>query len=142
MWPNIIGGGWHDNTTAVDDKICFLGQRNDPTAAAIPAMIEFHETIGRKNIYDRVVELNTHLKDQIKKKLPKASFVTPVDPSMSGGIVIVTFPNVDPTMIVQKLYDDYSIAAASVGAVRLSPHIYNSIEEVDKVVDSLIKITT
>lgn len=142
VWPNIIGGGWHDNQTTVDDKICFLGQRNEPTAAALPEMVEFHETIGRKNIYDRVVELNTHLKEGIRKKLPKATFVTPIDPAMSGGIVIVSFPNVDPKMIVQKLYDDYSIAAASVGAVRLSPHIYNSLEEVDKVVDSLLKITT
>jgi selenocysteine lyase/cysteine desulfurase len=60
---------------------------------------------------------------------------------MSGGIVIISFPGSDPKLIVQKLYDDHSVAAASVGAVRLSPHIYNTLEEVDRVVDSLVKAT-
>ncbi len=142
VWPNIIGGGWHDNTTTVDDKICFLGQRNDPTTAALPEMIEFHETIGRRNIYDRVVQLNSFLKEEVKKKLPKAKFITPLSPSISGGIVIVTFPDKDPKAIVQKLYDDYSIAAATTGGVRMSPHIYNTIEDVNRVVDSLVKITS
>jgi selenocysteine lyase/cysteine desulfurase len=141
VWPNIIGGGWHDNTSTVDEKICFLGQRNDPTAAALPEIIQFHETIGRKNIYDRVVQLNTYLKDQIKKKLPKATFVTPFSPAMSGGIVIIAFPGRDPKVITQKLYDDYGVAAATVGAVRLSPHIYNTVGDVDHVVDCLVKVT-
>jgi selenocysteine lyase/cysteine desulfurase len=141
VWPNIIGGGWHDNTETVDDKICFLGQRNDPPTAALPEIIQFHDTVGRKNIYDRVVALNTYLKDQVKKKLPKASMITPNDPSMSGGIVIVSFADKDPKDIVQKLYSDHGIAAASTGGVRLSPHIYNTMADVDKVVDSLAKVT-
>lgn len=141
VWPNIIGGGWHDNTTTVDDKICFLGQRNDATTAALPEIIQFHETIGRKNINDRVVQLNTYLKDQIRKRLPNATFITPLSPEISGGIVIISFPNKDPKLLAQKLYDDYGIAAASTGALRLSPHIYNSIEDLDKIIGALVKIT-
>lgn len=141
IWPNIIGGGWHDNTTTVDDKICFLGQRNDTTTAALPEIIRFHETIGRKNIYDRVVELNTHLKEQIKLKLPKVEFITPLSPAVSGGIVIISLPNTDPKVVVQKLYQDHGIAVATTGGVRMSPHIYNTLADVDKLVDSLVKIT-
>lgn len=141
VWPNIIGGGWHDNTNTVDEKICFLGQRNDPPTAALPEIIQFHETIGRKNIYERVVALNTYLKDEVRKKLPKATFITPLASSMSGGIVIVSFPNTDSKTIAQKLYDDHGIAAASTGGVRLSPHIYNTISDVNRVVDALVKVT-
>ena len=141
VWPNIIGGGWHDNTSTVDEKICFLGQRNDPPTGALPDIIQFHEIIGRKNIYERVVSLNTYLKDQIKKKLPKATFITPLSPSMSGGIVIISFPEKEPKAIVQKLYDDYGVAAAATGAVRLSPHIYNTMGDINKVVDALVKVT-
>jgi len=139
IWPNIIGGGWHDNTATVDEKICFLGQRNEPTTAALPEIVQFHETIGRKNIYDRVVALNNALKDQIRKKLPKATFVTPMSPSLSGGIVILSFPDKDPKVIVQKLYDDHGVAAATVGAVRLSPHIYNTMNDITTVVDALAR---
>lgn len=140
VWPTIIGGGWHDNTTTVDEKICFLGQRNETTPAALPEIVQFHETIGRKNIYDRVVALNTALKEQVKKKLPKATFITPLSPAMSGGIVILSFEGKDPKAIVQKLYDDYKIAAATTVGVRLSPHIYNTMADVEHVVNSLSKV--
>jgi len=140
VWPSIIGGGWHDNTNTVDEKICFLGQRNDPPTAALPEIIQFHETIGRKNIYERVVALNVELKRQIKSRLPKASFITPLSPSMSGGIVIVSFPGIEPKVIAQKLYEDHGIAAASTGGIRLSPHIYNTMADINRVVDALAKI--
>lgn len=140
VWPNIIGGGWHDNTNTVDEKMCFLGQRNETTPAALPEIVQFHETIGRKNIYERVVALNTALKDQIKKKLPKATFITPISPSMSGGIVIVNFPEKDPKVIAQKLYDDHSIAVATTIGLRMSPHIYNTMADVELVVNFLSKV--
>lgn len=139
IWENIIGGGWHDNTATVDDKICFLGQRNDPTTAALPEIIKFHETIGRKNIYERVVALNTTLKEQIKQKLPKATFITPVSPAMSGGIVIISVPGVEAKTIVQKLYDSHGIATAATGGVRMSPHIYNTAADVTRAVDALVR---
>lgn len=141
VWPNIIGGGWHDNTTTVDDKICFLGQRNEPSAAALPEIISFHETIGRENINKRVVQLCGYLKDKIHDKLPTAAFATPVSPAMSGGIVVISFPNLDPKIIVQKLYEDYGIAGATVNAVRLSPHVYNTTDQIDTVVNALVKLT-
>jgi isopenicillin-N epimerase len=139
IWPNIIGGGWHDNATTVDDKICFLGQRNDTTTAALPEILSFHETIGRKNIYERVVALSTILKDEIKKKLPNATFITPLSPSMSGGIVIISVPGIEAKAIVQKLYDQHGIATATTGGVRMSPHIYNTADDINRVVEALVK---
>jgi selenocysteine lyase/cysteine desulfurase len=139
IWPNIIGGGWHDGTTTVDDKICFLGQRNDPPTAALPEIIAFHETIGRSNIMERVVALNKMLTDQIRQRIPNAVFVTPMSPAMSGGIVIINIPGVEAKTVVQKLYDNHGVAAAYVGAIRMSPHIYNTAEDINRVVDALQK---
>ena len=142
VWPNIIGGGWHDNTNAVDDKICFLGQRNDPPTAALPEIIEFHETIGRDNINQRVVDLNRMLKDKIRLRVPKATFITPISPAMSGGIVIISVAGSDPKTIVQKLYDSHGIAVATTGGIRISPHVYNTAEDIDRVVEALVKATS
>jgi isopenicillin-N epimerase len=139
IWPAVVGGGWHDGTTTVDDKICFLGQRNDPTTAALPEIIAFHETIGKANIWKRVVELNTFLKEQIKASLPTAKFITPLSQDLSGGIVILNVPGSEAKVIVQKLYAEHGIAAATTGGVRLSPHIYNSKEDIARVTDALIK---
>jgi selenocysteine lyase/cysteine desulfurase len=137
--PAVVGGGWHDGTNTVDDKICFLGQRNDPTTAALPEIIAFHQTIGKANITKRVVELNTFLKEQIKSKLPNAKFITPLSPDLSGGIVIVNIPGTEAKVIVQKLYSDHGIAAATTVGVRMSPHIYNSKAEIIRVTEALVK---
>jgi selenocysteine lyase/cysteine desulfurase len=139
VWPNIIGGGWHDGTSTVDDKICFLGQRNDPPTAALPEIIGFHETIGRENINKRVTALNTMLKEQIKQRIPNALFVTPISPAMSGGIVIITIPGAEAKTVVQKLYDNHGVAVATTGGVRMSPHIYNTADDISRVVDALVK---
>src|SRR4030095_966599 len=137
IWPNVIGGGWHDGTSTVDEKICVLGQRNEASPVAIPSIIEFHHSIGKSNISKRVVQLNTYLKDQIRKKIPKAEFITPLSPEMSAGIVIVNLPRKDPATVYQDLYAKYGIAAANVGGIRLSPHVYNTLEDIDRIGDAL-----
>ena len=137
IWPSVIGGGWKDGTSTVDEKICVLGQRNDASPVAIPSIIEFHGSIGKSNISKRVVQLNSYLKEQIRIKIPKAEFITPISPDLSAGIVIVNFPGKDPALVYQDLYTKYGIAAANVGGIRLSPHIYNTLEDMNRIVDAL-----
>jgi isopenicillin-N epimerase len=136
VWPNIIGGGWKEAAT-VDENCCVLGQRNDPGTAALPDILDFHQSIGIKNIYDRVMQLSTYLKEQIKARIPGASFVTPISPELSGGIVIINLPGKDPREIYQALYERFGIATAPSGGVRFSPHIYNTLKDIDRVVSAL-----
>ncbi|MBK8290415.1 MAG: aminotransferase class V-fold PLP-dependent enzyme, partial [Flammeovirgaceae bacterium] len=130
IWPAIIGGGWKESTT-VDQHLCVLGQRNEPSPAALPEIVAFHEAIGIKNIESRIVQLSTHLKQQIKTKIPKATFVTPESPLYSGGIVIFNLPGKEIHEITDKLYHTYKIATAPSGGIRLSPHIYNTMKDLD-----------
>lgn len=136
IWPNIIGGGWKEAPT-VDENLCVTGQRNEATPAALPDIVNFHHSIGRKNIEDRVVKLNAHLKEHLPHALPGVQFITPLAAGLSGGIVIVKIPDKDPGMIIQKLYADYGIAAAPAGGIRFSPHIYNTLADIDRVVKAL-----
>jgi isopenicillin-N epimerase len=137
IWPNVVGGGWKDNGQTVDEKICVLGQRNETTPAVLPDILEFHEHIGKKRIEERVIVLNTYLKDQIQAKIPQATFVTPLSPKLSGGIVIVNLPGKDSKELHQKLYSAHGIATANSGGVRFSPHVYNTKTDIDKVVSVL-----
>ncbi len=137
LWPAVIGGGWKDDMHTVDEKICVLGQRIETTTSALPEAIDFQLSIGKKIIEERVVALNTYLKQQIQSKIPTATFVTPLSPELSGGIVIISLAGKDNKEVYQKLYDNYGIACASTGGIRLSPHIYNTMEDVNKVVSAL-----
>jgi isopenicillin-N epimerase len=120
IWPAIIGGGWKE-ATSVDAQLCVLGQRNEPSPAALPEILAFHETIGRNNIENRIVQLSTYLKQQIKSKIPRATFVTPASPQFSGGIVIFNLPGKEIHEVTHKLYHTYKIAAAPSGGIRVSP---------------------
>jgi len=136
IWPNIIGGGWHEANT-VDENLCVLGQRNETSPAALPDILNFHQAIGRKNIEQRVVQLNTYLKAQLQKRVPQVQFVTPLAPEFSGGITIITLPGKDPAVVYNTLYTQYGIATAPSGGIRLSPHIYNTLADVDYVVNAI-----
>lgn len=137
LWPNIISAGWKEGALTVDEKYCMLGQRNESTLAGLAETVNFHQTIGKKNIENRVVQLNTYLKDQIKSKVPGASFVTPLSTELSGGVTIISFPGKKPAELSKKLYETHGIAAAPTGGIRMSPHIYNTMSDMDKVVKAL-----
>ncbi len=137
VWPNVISAGWKDGTVTTDEKLCVLGQRNETTPFALPEIIDFHNTVGRKNIEDRVRQLSAYLKEQIKSKVPQAEFISPVSPDLSAGIVVINIPGKQPQDIYQKLYANHGVACAATVGVRLSPHIYNSKEEMDRAVDAV-----
>lgn len=140
VWPNIIGGGWHDNTKTVDEKVCFLGQRNDATTAALPETITFHQTIGRGNIEARVNALGSYLRTQIQNKVSGAKLLTPVQSELNGGVVVFNLPGKEAKDVVQRLYADFGVAGAATGGVRLSPHVYNTMADVDRVVNAVVAI--
>ena len=140
IWPNMISAGWKETYRTVDEKLCVLGQRNDLTVSALPVILEFHEAVGKKNIENRVKQLSAHLKDQIKTKVPQVTFVTPLSPELSSGIVIINIPNKKNAEIYHQLYEKHGIAGAPTGGIRLSPHIYNTLEDMDKIVSALVTL--
>lgn len=138
IWPSIVGAGWTEEYQSTDEKFCVLGQRNNATTASLIDIIEFHQTIGKKNVENRVRELNAYLKKQISKKLPQATFVTPQSSDLSGGIVIFKLPGKEPAEVYQKLYENYGIAGAPTGGIRLSPNIHNTLKDMDRIVEALV----
>ncbi len=141
IWPNMISAGWKETYRTVDEKLCVLGQRNDLTVSALPAILEFHQTIGKQKIQSRVLQLSAYLKEQIKKKIPQAVFVTPITPELSGGIVVIKIPGKNNTELYQQLYKNHGIAGAPTGGIRLSPHIYNTLQDIDKIVAALVNVS-
>jgi len=139
IWPAVMGGGWKEATT-VDAQLCVLGQRNEPSPAALPQTMAFYHTVGRGNIENRIVQLATYLKEQIKSKIPQAVFVTPLAPEFSGGIVIINLPGKEIHEVTDKLYHSYGIATAPSGGIRLSPHIYNTMKDIDYSVKAMSEL--
>ena len=136
VWPSIVSVGWSkDALTAkvASKKFETLGQRDDGAISAIATAVEFHRGIGFENVEARTTALATALKEKLAR-LSKVKMITPMEPKLSGGVVISQMPDLDrPAMsgLVKDLYEKYGIAAAATGGLRLSPHVYNTMADVN-----------
>ncbi|MDF9795084.1 isopenicillin-N epimerase [Catalinimonas alkaloidigena] len=140
VYPAVIGAGWNPESNTVDEKLCVLGQRNETTASALGSIVDFHHSIGKPQIEARIKALNAYLKAQVKEKIHAVKFVTPLSAELSGGVTILSMPGKDQTAVFQKLYDVHGIACAPTGGLRLSPHIYNTMADIDKIVEALEEV--
>jgi selenocysteine lyase/cysteine desulfurase len=137
VWPSIVSVGWNkDALTAkvASRKFETLGQRDDGGISAVATAVDFHRVIGFENVETRTTALATALKEGLAK-MNKVKLVTPMDPQLSGGVVISQMPDLDrPKMsaLVKDLYEKYGIAGAATGGLRLSPHVYNTMADIEQ----------
>lgn len=109
--------------------------------AAMGRTVEFHNMIGKDRIETRIRFLAAALKMRLKERIPGIKFFTPLTPELSGGVVVFHLPRIDLSKALDILYHKYNIGCAVFGGgsgrIRLSPHIYNTVEEIDKAVDAV-----
>ena len=139
LWPSVVSVGWEQAREQGARKFGTLGQRDDAMLVAVGKTVEFLETIGNAHIEARVRDLAAALKAGVQEHVPQAHFHTPLDPDLSGGVVIFGLPGVDLRAAFMPLYEEYHIGCAVMGSdepfIRFCPHIYNTMEEVDRVVE-------
>jgi selenocysteine lyase/cysteine desulfurase len=139
IWPNIVSVGWNNDAiqaTVASKKFETLGQRDDASLAGVGTAVDFHHVVGFDNVEARTSELAGALKDGLSK-INRVKMVTPMDPKLSGGVVISQVPDLDRQKmgaLVKDLYDKYGIAGAATGGLRLSPHVYNTMADVETAV--------
>jgi selenocysteine lyase/cysteine desulfurase len=133
LWPGVVGVGW-GNAPATQlpgaRKFETLGQRNDATVAGLVAALDFHERVGAERIETRVLELATALHEGLRT-MRGAQMVTPTRADMRAGVCIVRFDGREMRPIHEALYKEHRIATAPTGGLRFSPHIYNTMQDVD-----------
>jgi selenocysteine lyase/cysteine desulfurase len=101
---------------------------------ALPAAFEFQTEIGRAEIETRVHELNTQLKEGLRK-IAKVKLHTPMDPKLSSGITCFEVSGISNDDVVKRLFERKIIASVSPYAVayaRLSPGLLTTPQQVDE----------
>jgi len=103
---------------------------------AMTEAFEFHQSIGRKRIADRIAALNTQCKEGLAK-IPKVKVLTPMDPSLSAGLIAFEVEGQTAEETAHKLYDRKVVASTSpykISKARLAPSLVNDEREVDAAV--------
>ena len=135
IWPNVVAPGWGSDVepdVRGARKFESLGQRDDAALAAVGDTVDFHQLIGAKRIEGRVFELAGVLKAELNKA--GFSSVTPMPPELSAGVCIIDVPERVRAEVFNRMYDEFGIAAATTGGLRLCPHIYNTLAHVERAI--------
>ena len=139
VWPSVVGVGYDTAEEKGALKLETLGQRDDPAMAAIVPTMDFLESIGKESVETRIRAIVARLRRGIEA-IPGVSILTPPDPAINAGILIFSLPGITGGDAFEALYREHDIGSARAGlvdGVRLSPHIYNTLADADRVVDAL-----
>jgi len=141
LWPTIVGVGYPRVIEKGAQKFETLGQRDDSRIAAMETAVAFHKTIGKERIEERIRFLVRTLKTRLEERIPKIMFRTPLNPKFRGGVVVFHIPGLDLNKALDTLYHEHNLGCAVFGGdrggIRYCPHIYNTVEEIDKAVDAV-----
>jgi isopenicillin-N epimerase len=119
------------------------GTRNVATLLAHGVAMDFHDTIGRPRVEERARALRRRLRAGLER-LDGFRIITPADEELSGGILTISLTRGDYREVRRILHEEYDIVLksgkAEHSAIRISTHIFNSEEDVDRLVEVLPKV--
>ncbi|KPK92823.1 hypothetical protein AMJ80_06280 [bacterium SM23_31] len=141
LYPSIVGVGWEGAIgSGTARKFETLGQQANERIAAFGKTVEFLDAIGKDRIEARILSIAAALRDGISKRVPGVEFYNPQNREMSGGIVKFASPEIDLSDAGSTLYETYGIVCSVHGGnfpgIRLSTHIYNTMEEIEKATEA------
>ncbi len=134
IWPSVVAPSWGSQVEPRPvgaRKFESMGQRDDAALAAIGTTVDFHKRVGAARIEARVTELATRLKEGLRDA--GYALVTPKAPALSAGVCIAAVEG-NRGALVNALYEEHGIAGAATGGLRLCPHLYNTVEHIDRAV--------
>ena len=126
------------------------GTVNFASVLTVPTALDFREGIGQKNIENRVRSLRNQWVDQVIDN-PNVEVLTPQDERMYAGITSFRLKgktsrqeNADLMTLLHEKYGIFTVAISGLangGAIRVSPSLYNSREDADKLAAAINDIT-
>ena len=129
--------GWADDLKGAR-KFEVFGQRDDPRVVALEAAIDFVNLIGIRTVEERTRALAVRAKSQLRE-IGAVELKTNLERELSGGVVKFRPRKMPTQQAYNTLWERHRLAIAMTASgdaegLRFSPHIYNSMEEIDRAV--------
>jgi selenocysteine lyase/cysteine desulfurase len=106
-----------------------------PNLYAAIAGMKLVQSIGLVQIEAHLRELTGALKEGAMRR--GFNLVSPVDPARHGALITLRSPKVD--LLVKRLEADGIITSSRDDNLRISPHLYNTCADIDRLLDCLTK---
>ncbi len=141
IWPLLCNDKPHSTDIR---KFETLGTRSFPIEQAIGEAINFHNGIGGKRKQQRIHYLKNYWAEKAVQ-IPGIKIHTSLKPQYGCAICGVSADGMTPAELGSQLFDKYKIHTTSIvweniSCVRVTPHVYTTIKDVDKLVRALQEI--
>jgi selenocysteine lyase/cysteine desulfurase len=117
------------------------GTVSTPLFVGLGAGIDFLMKIGMENVWARDAALSTALLDGLKE-IPNVEILSPLDQAERSAMITVKMKNIEYLKLQSFLAEKYKLRTRGVGeggvnGLRISWHVYNSFEEVNRVLEGV-----
>jgi len=141
LWPLVCNGAPHSSDIR---KFEDLGTRSFPLEQGIGEAINFHEGIGSKRKEQRIGYLKNYWATRVQT-IPKVKLHTSLNLNYSCAICGVSIDGMTPGQLAGALFDKYKIHTVgivweNISCVRVTPHVYTPINDLDKLVAAIGEI--
>ncbi len=141
IWPLLGNGDPRSNNIR---KFETLGTRSFPIEQGIGEAVNFQLAIGNKRKEDRIRYLKNYWAEQVVT-IPKIKIKTSLKANYSCAICVVSIDGITPSEFGRLLFNNYKIHTVAidydiVSGVRVTPHVYTRLPELDKLVRAIGEI--
>lgn len=125
-------------------KFEHLGTRSFAIEQAIGHAIDFHWMIGSERKFKRLHYLKNYWTEQVQQ-IPGVQLLTSLHPDFGGAIALISIDGQKPEKTAQLLQRKYKIHTTSsktdnIYGVRITPNVYTSIRDLDRLVLAIQEI--
>lgn len=141
IWPLVC----NDKPRSEDiRKFETLGTRSFPIEQGIGEAVNFQNAIGSKRKEERIRYLKNYWATRVKD-IPKVKIHTSFKPEYSCAICGVSVDGMTPGELDSALFNSYKIHTVgivweNVSCVRITPHVYTRLQDLDKLVMAIGEI--
>jgi selenocysteine lyase/cysteine desulfurase len=143
LWPTIVGYRSDENPMdfnyrnfqpAQTARRYEAGQLNFPGFAGMREAIGLLQNIGMENVWSRILSLIGLLRNGLKRN-STFQIQSSMDEKSRSGILNLACQN--PDSIAKRLFEHRIVISVRGGGLRISPHFYNTEEEIHKLLSML-----
>jgi isopenicillin-N epimerase len=136
LWPTIASGGW-DDLSIKGERFDHKGTLNESLLAGFQAAVDFNGLIGQDRIWARCRQLSERLYAGLAR-IDGVELKSATAPELRAPLVSFTLADWSTDGLIRALWQRGPVRVRHVAEydyhwVRMSTHVYNSPEEVDRV---------
>ena len=114
------------------------GTQSSPLYRGMTSACDFMDEIGMERVQKRIFALSESLQNQLIEMEERVEMLTPTEARSRGSIIGFKLKNIDQEQFLKQADEEKirvrQVAESDLNSIRISTHIFNSKEEIDRLV--------